>query len=183
MDSYQETLQKCRQNDRRAQLKFYTIFYKSVYNCSFRIVGNPQEAEELMQETFLKIFDRLYDYMDYGEEAMQRLLKRIVINASLDLLRKRKVKFIELNEQTDFTDEPSANAEDEKEMELAIETIKQGISELPEGYRLILNLHLIDGLEYDEIANQLSVSPSTVRSQYARARKKLTTLVKTVQVF
>lgn len=169
MDSYTETIRKCRRNDRRAQLKFYTTFYKGVYNCSYRILGNPQEAEEVMQETFLKIFDRMADYIDEPEEVMMRILKRIAINASIDLVRKRKIQFTELNESFDHCEEP----EEEDNETLQPEMIRQTMLKMPEGYRLVLNLHLLEGLEYEEIATQMQISASTVRSQYARARQKL----------
>lgn len=177
MDCYKDIFKRCRQGDRRAQLKFYTIFYKGVYNCSFRIVGNAQEAEDVMQESFIKVFDKMGCYADCSEESMLKVLKRIAINGSIDLLRKRKFRFQSLNEETDFVDEQQVEVMDEQEV-LDMEKVKQLMGELAEGYRLILNLHLIEGFDYESIAEQLQISASTARSQYARARLKLIGLLK-----
>lgn len=173
MNSYNDILRRCKHQDRRAQLEFYSIFYKGVYNSCFRILGNPQESEEIMQETFLKVFDRLDDYED-GQEYMLRILKRIAINASIDLLRKRKVQFVELNETHDYIDFP----DEQEETELQLEAIRRMMEMLPEGYRLVITLHLIEGMEYDEIARQLHLSSSSVRSQFTRGREKLKKLIK-----
>ncbi|WP_298616731.1 RNA polymerase sigma factor [uncultured Odoribacter sp.] len=173
MSDYKTILRQCRKRDRRAQLEFYMLFYKSVYNSAYRILGNSQEAEEVMQETFLKVFDRIEDYN--GEASnMERILKRIAINQAIDLCRKRKVQFLSLEENVYAMAEE--NSEDETDIQLQL--IAEKLKQLPEGYRLMINLHLIEGLKYEEIAQMLQLSPSTVRSQFARARNKLIRLIK-----
>ena len=174
MSDYKTILRQCQKRDRRAQLEFYMLFYKSVYNSAYRILGNPQEAEEVMQETFLKVFDRIENY-DGEADNMVRILKRIAINQAIDLCRKRKIQFISLEDNICVTTEE--NNEDETEMQLQL--IADKLKQLPEGYRLVLNLHLIEGLKYEEISQMMQLTPSTVRSQFARARNKLIGLIKT----
>lgn len=90
MSDYNIIRRPMQKGDRRAQLEFYMLFYKSVYNCCFRILGNPQESEEVMQETFLKVLDKIDEYTG-DADSMKRILKRIAINRSIDICRKRKI--------------------------------------------------------------------------------------------
>ena len=173
MSDYKIIIRKCLQKDDRAQLEFYMHFYKSVYNSCFRILGNPQEAEEVMQETFLKAFDKLETY-DCDEKSMERILKRIAVNRSIDLYRKRKIRFKELDEEVDTIMEE----DEQEEIEIRLEAIGRAMKLLPEGYRIILSLHLLENMEYEEIAQKLQISASTARSQFTRARQKLIQLVK-----
>lgn len=173
MSDYKTILRGCLNRDRRAQLEFYMQFYKSVYNSCYRILGNPQESEEVMQETFLKVLDRIENYRE-DACTMERILKRMAVNRSIDIYRKRKIKFVELNDQLDYTEDTTATENDE----IRIEAISKMMQLLPQGYRLILNLHLIEEMDYTDIASRLQLSPSTVRSQYARAKQKLTELIK-----
>lgn len=175
MNSYKAIVHQCRKRERRAQLEFYMMFYKSVYNSCFRILGNQQEAEEIMQESFLKVLDKPGLLLEEAE-SMEKMLKRIAINSSIDCYRKRKIRFVELEDA--FPDVPDTETEDAMQDEIRLEAIEQMMQLLPEGYRMILSLHLIEGMEYAEIAERLNVSASTVRSQFVRARQKLTDLVK-----
>lgn len=175
MSNYKAILHQCRKWDRRAQLEFYMMFYKSVYNSCYRILGNPQEAEETMQESFLTVF-RKPDLFREEALAMEKTLRRIAINKSIDIYRKRKIEFVELSDKYDSTDD---SGEEEQQSEIRIEAVQQMMKLLPEGYRMVLSLHLIEEMDYTEIAGQLQLSASTVRSQYVRARQKLQQLIKT----
>ena len=175
MNSYKVIVHQCRKRERRAQLEFYMMFYKSVYNSCFRILGNQQEAEEIMQESFLKVLDKT-ELLQEDAGSMEKMLKRIAINSSIDCYRKRKIRFVELEDKFTFT--PDTDTEDTLQNEIRLEAIEHTMQLLPEGYRIILSLHLIEGLEYAEIAEQLNLSASTVRSQFTRARQKLINLIK-----
>lgn len=178
MSNYQSTLRLCRKRDRRAQLEFYMLFYKSVYNSCLRILGNPQESEEITQETFLKVLDKIDSYDGTNLDSMERILKKIAVNSSIDQYRKRRIRFTDIDETFNYTEEEHENKETEEEYEFKLEAIHRNMQLLPEGYRMIITLHLIEDMEYEEIARQLQISASTVRSQYARARQKLIQLIK-----
>jgi len=175
MNSYKVIVQQCRKRERRAQLEFYMLFYKSVYNSCFRILGNQQEAEEIMQESFLKVLDKT-ELLQEDAGSMERMLKRIAINSAIDCYRKRKIRFVELEDK--YATAPEAETEELLQNEIRIEAIERMMQLLPQGYRLILSLHLIEGMDYAEIAEQLNVSASTIRSQFTRARQKLIHLIK-----
>lgn len=176
MENYTRIVAACRRQEKKAQLQFYNLFCKSVYNSSLRIVGNSPEAEEVMQETFLKVFTRPH-LLQENENAMERMLRRIAINHSIDIFRKRNIRFEAFTERHNSTLPDEDEPEEEDQTEATVEMIRQGIRELPDGYRMILSLHLIEGLKYEEIARQLNISASGVRSQYVRARKKLIQMI------
>lgn len=175
MNSYKVIVHQCRKRDRRAQLEFYMMFYKSVYNSCFRILGNPQEAEEMMQESFLKVLNKT-ELLQDDAVSMEKILKRIAINSSIDCYRKRKICFVELEDKYASVSEPETD--DALQNEIRLEAIEQMMQLLPEGYRMILSLHLIEDMDYAEIAEQLNLSASTVRSQFTRAKQKLIYLIK-----
>lgn len=175
MENYPSIVAACRRQDKKAQMQFYALFCKSVYNSSLRIVGNGPEAEEVMQETFLKVFTRPH-LLQESEASMERMLRRIAINHSIDIFRKRNIRFEEFTERHSAS-LPDEEPEEEDTTDATLEMIRQGIGRLPDGYRMILSLHLIEGLKYEEIAHQLGISASGVRSQYVRARQKLIQMI------
>ncbi len=137
-----------------------------MYNVCLRMVGHAVEAEDVMQEAFLNAFTKIETYE--GKVSFGAWLKKIVINRSLDQLKKRKVKFEELNEK--IPDKETANLEIS---EIQMEQLKKAILQLPDGYRVVLSLHLLEGYDHEEIAQILGISNGSSRSQYLRAKLKL----------
>lgn len=137
-----------------------------MYNSSMRIIGNKEDAEDVMQEAFLSAFKKLDTYK--GEVSFGAWLKKIVINRSLDHLKKKKVFFEEINEKV--IDEQSPVMEIR---EINMPKIKKAIGQLPEGYRVVLSLYLLEGYDHDEISEILGISNSSSRSQLLRAKLKL----------
>lgn len=169
MDINQNTLiESCKRQDRKAQMEVYRLYYRSIYNTCFRILRRQDEAEDAMQDSFIKVFDKIEAYSD--STPFEAWIKRIAINTSIDALRKKKVNVVELDERTPITED---DVDDFNEKMLKVEAIKKGIDALPEGYRIILTLHLIEGYDYEEIAEILNISNSTARSQYTRGKKRL----------
>ena len=121
-----------------------------------------------MQDSILKAFDSIGKFLGTEKEFVA-FVKRIAINKSIDWFRK--------NKKTPFFTEVSNEAEDisdeDEEQIFSFEMIKEKIDSLPAGYRMVINLHLIDELGFEEIAEIMNVKPSTVRSQYFRAKEKL----------
>jgi RNA polymerase sigma-70 factor (ECF subfamily) len=141
-----------------------------------RIINNSTEAEDVMQEAFLKAFTKMETYK--GEVSFGAWLKKIVINRSLDYLKKRKVKFEEIKEKT------TQIADYQMEIkEVNVELIKNAIQKLPDGYRVVLSLYLIEGYDHEEISEILGISNSNSRTQYLRAKNKLREILKDTEVF
>jgi len=134
------------------------------------------EAEDVMQEAFLNAFKKIDTYI--GEVSFGAWLKKIVINRSLDYLKKRKVKFEEVNEKT--TQIPDYQMEIK---EVNVNAIKNAIQQLPDGYRVVLSLYLIEGYDHEEISEILGISNSNSRTQFLRAKNKLRELLKDKEIF
>jgi RNA polymerase sigma factor (sigma-70 family) len=137
-----------------------------MYNSSLRIVGVAEVAEDIMQESFLTVFSKLATYS--GEVSFGAWLKKIVINRSLDYLRKRKTVFEELNDDLQITDE------EEPELDrISLDEVKTAISLLPDGYRTVLSLILIEGYSHEEVSQILGIRNVSSRTQFSRARQRL----------
>jgi RNA polymerase sigma-70 factor (ECF subfamily) len=170
---HQEIIERCRKGEQKAQFQIYKLYYKAMYNTSLRIVNDRMEAEDIMQEAFLKAFDKIHTYS--GKVSFGAWLKRIVINHSLDELKKKKIELDSLEEKNYEIDTEEADEEEEDEEEIMdkVEDIREAINELPDGYRVVLSLYLLEGYDHEEIAEILNMSSSTSRSQYTRAKSKL----------
>jgi RNA polymerase sigma-70 factor (ECF subfamily) len=171
---YIHILKGVRNNDKKAQLAFYDLFFKPVYQSAFAIVGNHDDAEEIMHDTLLKAFSKT-ELLHEDISVMTRLLKRIAVNQSIDVLRKRKDFIFPMEEETDWENEDEEN---EDENELTISDIKNGIDCLSPAYRSILSLRLFEEMSFADIAITLQINASTARVQYQRGILKLRTLLK-----
>ncbi len=175
-DIHSDLVKACKKDDRKAQIRLYELYSKTMFNTSLRIVKNTQLAEDIMQESFLSAYAALKNFRQ--EVPFGVWLRRIVINKSLDELRKQKPVIEELKEENLKTDEQIDWEEAQKDNKHLIQTIKKAVQELPEGYRVILSLSLFEGYDHVEIGQILNISPSTSRSQLTRAKKKLTEKLK-----
>ncbi len=173
---HQDLIDGCREGDQKAQFQVYKLYYKAMYNTSLRIVNDSMEAEDVMQEAFLSAFEKINTYS--GTVSFGAWLKRIVVNRSLDVLGRRKAIFEELDGHDGIRDNSIEDAEYREETETRVEEVKAAIERLPEGYRVILSLYLIEGYDHDEIAEMLNISSSTSRSQLSRAKQKLVSEMK-----
>lgn len=173
---HQDLIDGCREGDQKAQFQVYKLYYKAMYNTSLRIVNDSMEAEDVMQEAFLSAFEKINTYS--GTVSFGAWLKRIVVNRSLDALGRRKAIFEELDGHDGIRDDSIEDAEYREETETRVEEVKAAIERLPEGYRVILSLYLIEGYDHDEIAEMLNISSSTSRSQLSRAKQKLVSELK-----
>ncbi len=168
---HQDLLDGCKTGDQKAQFKIYKLYYKAMYNTSLRIVNDTMEAEDIMQEAFLSAFEKIDTYS--GTVSFGAWLKRIVINRSLDALSRRKAIFEDIELHVGLRDESSEDIVRKEELDIKVEEVKDAIDRLPDGYRIILSLYLLEGYDHDEIAEILDISSSTSRSQLSRAKQKL----------
>jgi len=169
---HQDLIDRCIDNDKVAQSELYRLYYKAMYNTCYRMLNDRVEAEDVMQEAFLAAFIKIKSYR--GEMSFGSWLKRIVINKTIDVLRSRKVRFDELNEKISLPDESDWNDLEKKEEDIKrVAKIREAVSRLPDGFRVVLSLALFEGYDHEEIALILKITESTSRSQLARAKKKL----------
>lgn len=161
-------IERCKKSDKNAQLDLYKAYYKAMYNTAYRILKDDFEAEDIMQEAFLTVFTKMDTYK--GEVTFGAWLKRIVINKSLTQLKKN-------NRYQEVKMEVIPNDEVEEEVVdyagLKANNVLKCLQSLKENYRLVLNLHLVEGYDYEEIAQILEYTNENVRTTVSRAKKKL----------
>jgi RNA polymerase sigma factor (sigma-70 family) len=169
----QDLIEGCKLGDRKAQAELYRLYAKAMYNVCVRIVGNTAEAEDVLQEAFLVVFAKVGLYR--GDATFGAWLKRIVVNTALNTVRKRRLALVELDGEAEVADEPHP---DEEETLLQVAQVRQAIQLLPDGYRVVFSLYLLEGYDHNEIAEILGISVSTSKTQYNRAKKRLLELIK-----
>jgi len=152
----------------------YERYSKAMYNTALRITNNRADAEDILQESFIDAFVQIRSFKN--KATFGAWLKQIVVFKSIALLKKRRLSFSDLEKETEELAEE--NIVDESEILLTVESIKKAMSQLPDGYRAVLSLYLLEGYDHEEIADIMQVSQSTVRTQYKRGKQKLLQLLK-----
>ena len=169
--AHAELIEGCRMNDRQAQEKIYDLYSHAMYNTSLRIVNDTAEAEDIMQESFIEAFEKISFFK--GEGSFGAWLKRIVINNSINHLRRKKPVSSLEEEQTDVPDDSGEEKTYSENLFCRLEEIRSGIKKLPENYKVVLSLCLLEGYDHEEIAGILKTSYGNVRTRLSRAKQKL----------
>ena len=172
---HDELVEKCKQGDRKSYAEIYQKYAKAMFNTSLRIVNNTGDAEDILQDAFVDAFASLEAFQ--YRSTFGAWMKKIVINKSINHLRKKKMDLIDID-KTSVSEVPNDETLDEKDIQLKVEEIKKAVKLLPNGYRTVLSLYLFEGYDQEEIAEILRVSHATVRTQYMRAKQKLVGLIK-----
>jgi RNA polymerase sigma factor (sigma-70 family) len=170
-----ELVERCKLGDTAGYGTLYRQYAKAMYNTSLRIVNNTADAEDVLQEAFLDAFRSLNDF--HYHSTFGAWLKRIVINKSINILRKRKMNLVELD-QTNAYALTEDERLDEQELQYKVEQVKKAIEKLADGYRTVLSLYLLEGYDQEEISEILGITHNTVRTQYIRAKQKLLLILK-----
>lgn len=140
-----------------------------MYNVGYRIVNNTEEAEDVLQEAFVSAFKNLDHYR--GDSTFGSWLKRIVVNRAINYLKKKRLERLPEDEHWDVKEEET---KDELEsFPFTAEQVRDAIEGLPDGYRTVLSLYLLEGYDHGEIAEILGITESTSKSQFNRSKKKL----------
>lgn len=158
----------CKRGDRQAQFKLYGLYSKTMYNTALRIVKDEDEAADVLQDAFVDAFSRLDGFRQ--ESTFGLWMKQIVINKSISALRKRKIEFLSLSGNEEIAADDDQSHED---LAYQVEAVHQAIKQLPDGYRVVLTLYLLEGYDHEEIAHILRISEATSRSQFLRGKRRL----------
>lgn len=164
---------ECKQGSKKACFELYKLYAKAMLNVAFRVVGNVAEAEDVIQESFLDAFKRINDFRQ--ETTFGLWLKQIVVSKSINVLRKRKVELIELGDDADYLAEEELC--DDEEMHYKVARVKEAMNDLPEGYKQVISLYLIEGYDHEEIGQILNITENTSRTQFLRAKRKLSEIL------
>lgn len=157
-------------------MQLYRQYCDGMLIVALRFVKDTMEAEDIVQEAFIKAFSRLDQYR--AEVTFGAWLKRIVVNRCIDVLKSKKQRLIELEEHhlnvVDAKDENEWLVDDDT----TIEDVKTAIEELPEKYKYVVMLYLIEGYDHSEISEILNISEVASRTQLSRGKQKLQTVLK-----
>ena len=165
---HQPIIDQCLIGDRNAQHQLYELYAKAMFNTACRITGDEMDAEDVLQESFVSAFRNIKSYR--GTASFGSWLKRIVVNNAINLVNKRRLVFEEIH---NHHEEELVEFDDKRDLSYDVAMVQQGIAKLPEGYRMVLTLYLIEGYDHKEIGEILGVTESTSKSQFNRSKKKL----------
>lgn len=175
MHTEEDFIQRCLDNDPQAQEELYTYFAPKMFGICLRFTKNKMEAEDVLQEGFIKIFTYLKDYRSEG--SLEGWMRRTMINTAINYYKKRAKQFSDIQiEQIEITEDEAESAIDK----LSTNELLSVIQELPDGYRMVFNLSAIEGFTHKEIGNMLGISENTSKSQLSRARTVLQGRIKQI---
>ena len=160
-------IKACSNGDSKAFRKIYEIHSGTMYSICLRYMNNEDEAKDALQEGFIKVFKNISKFKFTG--SFEGWMKRIFVNSSIELIRKRKmhldVSELNSNELPLTAKIETGSMDTEKMMTL--------VQQLPEGYRTVFNMFIVDGYSHKEISDYLEISESTSKTQLFKARKQL----------
>jgi RNA polymerase sigma factor (sigma-70 family) len=166
--THREIVERCKKGERQAQFELYRLYSQAMYNVCLRMLRSEADAEDVLQNAFIDVFSHLGTFR--FESSVGAWIKRIVVNNCINFLKKRRLALTELNEnlagKAEDADEPT-------EYPLSANAVRNAIQLLPDGYRVVFTLYLLEGYDHQEIGEILGISEATSKSQYSRARKKL----------
>lgn len=169
-----DLIERCRNHDRSAQFEIYQLYSKAMFNTALRITGEQNDAEDVLQDAFVSVFQNLSSYR--ADASFGAWLKRIVINKALNQVQKSK-KDLMLVEEIKKEGNPVVEWNEKNDPIYTVDTVKQAMRELPSGFRTVLSLYLFEGYDHKEIAEILGITESTSKSQYKRAKDKLKMII------
>jgi RNA polymerase sigma-70 factor (ECF subfamily) len=168
MQSERELIEKCLKDDPKSQEKLYNLFAPKMYGICLRFAKNKMEAEDILQEGFIKVFLNLKNYRYEG--SLEGWIRKTIINTAINHYKKNLKSLKDLNiEGLEIMD---ARVEDILD-KLAAKEILDYIQELPPGYRIVFNLNVIEGYTHKAIGELLGISENTSKSQLFRAKQAL----------
>jgi RNA polymerase sigma factor (sigma-70 family) len=175
VDKHFDLVVECKKGSKKAHYELYQLYSKAMLNTAFRIVDNLDEAQDVLQEAFLDAFARINDFRQ--ETTFGLWLKQIVVHRSINLLRKRKMDLVSINDEQ-IENIPDEGFDDEEDMQYKVAQVKEAMKRLPEGYRVVLSLYLLEGYDHEEIGQILNINENTSRTQFLRAKRKLAEILK-----
>jgi RNA polymerase sigma factor (sigma-70 family) len=170
-----EIIDGCIRQNMNCQRMLFEQYAGKFMTVCRRYANDEMEAEDMLQEGFVRIFNNIHQFKFEG--SFEGWMRRIVVNVALKSLQKKKLKFGEIKDNS--ADSPSIQAYAYNN--LGEEEILKLINRLPDGYRIVFNLAVIEGYSHEEIARMLNIQPSTSRSQLVKARKMLQSQILEIQ--
>ena len=161
-----ELVEQCKLNNRMAQMQLYKQYCDAMFCVAMRFLKNSDDAEDVIQESFIKAFQRINQFK--GEVTFGAWLKRIVVNKSIDFLKSKHQKTVELDEGfMDIVEDENWEVEEG----IGVEIVQEVINELPGKYRYVVQLFLVEGYDHSEISSILAITETASRTRLLRGKK------------
>lgn len=161
-------VEDCKQNNAKAQMQLYDMYCQAMLTIAQRYVKDSFVAEDMMQDAFIKVFKNIQGFK--GEVTIGAWIKRIVINQCIDYLKKKRIELVSIEEkELTIADDGDWTVKEE----VSVNIVTSAINSLPEKYKVVLNLYLIEGYDHQEIAKVLNITEVNSRSQLMRGKNKL----------
>ena len=159
------------QGDRYAMRELYDRYSGYAMAVCRRYIPDMDDVKDVMQESFVKVFQSLSKFEYRGDDSLKSWISRIVSNEALDYMRRKgRMSFVDMI--PDIPDEPEPDIDN-----ISDEMLTDLIARLPDGYRMVLNLYVFDQLSHKDIARKLGMTPSTSASQFFHAKKMLAKMI------
>jgi RNA polymerase sigma factor (sigma-70 family) len=174
--SERELVQGCLREDRRCQEDLYSRYARRMYAVCLRYARHELEAQDMMQEGFIRVFDKLPGFRMEG--SLEGWIRRIMVHTAINQYRKKAYQ-MERFGMEHLPEEPVASTAMEQ---LGEQELLHMVASLPDGYRMVFNLYAIEGFDHGEIAEMLGCGESTSRSQLSKARRMLQLKINETQI-
>lgn len=157
------------EGNRRAQFELYQTYSKAMFNICFRMMSSREEAEDVLQNAFVDVYSKLDSFR--FESSVGAWIKRIVINHCINELKRKRIVFLDLMDSAipdaaETSYNPGADPEE-------VNRVKKAIGLLPDGYRIVFSLYLLEGYDHKEISEFLGISEGASKSQFSRAKRRI----------
>jgi len=172
---HQDLIAESIRGSNKARYQLYQLYSKAMFNVCYRMMNNREEAEDMLQETFVVAFQKLNTFRN--ESGFGTWIKTITVRTCINALNKRKLDLCYIDDLHRF----ESPEEEPEEALYTTENILDAMKQLPEGGRLVFSLYLLEGYDHGEIAQILSITESTSKSQYMRAKRRIYELLKQTQ--
>lgn len=174
IDGIVNLISECKNGNRTAHKQLYDMYKVKMFTLCMRYMSNKQDAEDMLQEGWIKVFKELNSF-DIKKGTFYSWIRKIFVNTNLEFLRKKRLKFDELEEHTSHS---IASVEVDVFDQMSLKEVVSLLQSLPNGYRSVFNLYVIEGYTHKEIGSILNISPNTSKTQLMKAKQMMQSKVK-----
>jgi len=171
---HEDLVEKCKQGNQAAHKDLYNLYSGAMFSICYRIANDRDDAQDILQDAFISAFKNIESYR--GTASFGAWLKKIVVNKAINHIKRKRLEFVPVEEMS--VEVAEEDVYEDEEIYLNVEMVKGAIQQLPNGYRVVFSLYLLEGYDHKEIGEILGITESTSKSQYNRAKKKLREILK-----
>lgn len=169
-EAHSELVKKCLKNDRSAQNKLYSLFARKMLAVCFRYSKSREDAEDILSEGFVRVFDKLDTYKGIG--SLEGWIRRIMVHTAIEKFRKKNLQFAEFDAER-LADTTRHDDNNDIHSTINAKELLNLVQKLPPAYQMVFNLYAFEGLKHKEIAELLGISEGTSKSNLSDARERL----------